>query len=134
MGDFKLYCLDSDILISFLRKSDEAKSFLDSNKQVGFGVSVISHFELLAGANLSKKRVSNEKYVRTLLGRIPRLELTLEVIEKSSDILAALRNQGKVIEVRDIFIAGTCLANDIPIVTRNVTHYERIEGIEIIRW
>ena len=35
------------------------------------------------------------------------------------------------IEFRDIFIAATCIENNLPIVTLNKKHFERIAGLDI---
>jgi len=43
-----------------------------------------------------------------------------------------LRQQNKMIEFRDIFIAATCLVNDLPVKTLNLKHFERIDGISFV--
>jgi tRNA(fMet)-specific endonuclease VapC len=43
-----------------------------------------------------------------------------------------LRNQNKIIETKDLFIAATALSHDLPLMTLNVKHFERIEAMKIV--
>jgi len=36
------------------------------------------------------------------------------------------------IEFRDIFIAATCIVNDLPVRTLNKKHFDRITGLHVI--
>ena len=36
------------------------------------------------------------------------------------------------IGLADILSAGICLANDLPLLTRNVEHFNRIEGLKLV--
>lgn len=37
------------------------------------------------------------------------------------------------IEFRDIFIAATCIVNELPIATLNKKHFKHIEGLKIAK-
>ncbi len=43
-----------------------------------------------------------------------------------------LRKQGLQIGLKDTFIAGICIRHQIPLLTRNVNHFARIENLEVI--
>ncbi|GAB4311540.1 MAG: type II toxin-antitoxin system VapC family toxin [Promethearchaeota archaeon] len=129
-----MYCLDSDILIAFLRRDANAKFFLKAHEEVGFGITIITYFELLAGARMSKKRVENEKSVKLLLGRFPKLGFSPKAADICARIYAELNARGTPIGIRDVFIGGICLENRLPIVTRNVGHFRRIKGLEVVPW
>jgi tRNA(fMet)-specific endonuclease VapC len=42
-----------------------------------------------------------------------------------------LRDNGQVIGANDSWIAATALANQMPVVTRNVEHFRRVPGLEV---
>ncbi|MEW6183959.1 MAG: type II toxin-antitoxin system VapC family toxin, partial [Bacillota bacterium] len=50
----------------------------------------------------------------------------------AANIERGLRQQGMVIGTRDVFIAGTCLAHGLTIVTGNIEHFSRVPGLEVI--
>ncbi len=129
-----MLCLDSDILIAHLRKRPEALKFLQEHESGGFVTTIITKFELLVGAKLSKNRGENLAIVRSLISRIPNLDFGIEEIEECSEIFADLQKQGKIIEMRDIFIGGICRRLNIPLVTRNIDHFKRIENLQLIQW
>lgn len=54
--------------------------------------------------------------------------------EKAGDLLARLESRGTPIGLEDVLIGSTALANGLTIVTRNVDHFERIEGLVIENW
>jgi tRNA(fMet)-specific endonuclease VapC len=51
-----------------------------------------------------------------------------------TDIYAALRKNGVLIDDIDILIAGIALANNLMLVTHNTSHFSRIDGLEIQDW
>jgi len=54
---------------------------------------------------------------------------------QSAKILGYLIRNGEAIEFRDGLIAGTALSNGIPmILTKNIDHFVRIEGIKVITY
>jgi len=50
------------------------------------------------------------------------------VISKAAKIWVELRKDGRIVDDRDILIAATAIVNDIPLLTRNLKHYKRLEG------
>ncbi len=129
-----MLCLDSDILIGHLRKRPEALQFLQEHESNGFVTTIITKFELLVGAKISQRREENLAIVRALISRIPSLDFGLAEVEECSEIFAGLQQRGKLIEMRDIFIGGTCRRFNIPLVTRNIDHFKRIEKLNLIQW
>ena len=50
---------------------------------------------------------------------------------KASSIFKDLKSKNQIIEFRDIFIAATAIANDLPISTLNVAHFKRVKDLEV---
>ena len=54
--------------------------------------------------------------------------------EKAAEIYVKLKQSGNLIEEADIFIAAYCLVNNYVIVTNNLRHFSRIEGLKCVNW
>lgn len=59
-------------------------------------------------------------------------EIIGTVVEQFGEIRSKLKSQGTVIEDIDIFIAATCLVNDLTLLTHNVKHFSRINNLNIL--
>lgn len=51
----------------------------------------------------------------------------------AAEIFLQLKRNNQLIEFRDIFIAGTCIANELPIATLNKKHFKRVDKLKIVR-
>lgn len=45
-----------------------------------------------------------------------------------------LRQRGSLIGTNDLWIAATALVYGMPLVTRNVEHFERVPGLELVEY
>ena len=61
------------------------------------------------------------------------LPFTDAVSIQAAQIYHRLRLSNQMIEFRDIFIAATCIVNELPIATLNKKHFKRIEGLKIAK-
>ena len=59
------------------------------------------------------------------------LDLSKEAIQKASDIQANLIKTGQIIGINDVFIAAIAIANNEPLLTKNIAHFQRIPGLKI---
>jgi len=50
----------------------------------------------------------------------------------AAKIYKELKIQNRDICIRDTFIAGTCLAHNLPILTTNVEYFRRVNGLDVI--
>ncbi len=128
--EYRKVLLDSSIIIDHLRKKDKSKSILYriTNKFELF-ISSITVFELYAGAIDELK----QKDIEIILNYINVIPFDLETAKKSGAIYIYLKKKNKVIEIRDIFIATTSILNNLPLITLNVSHFEKIDEINILK-
>ena len=124
--------LDTCFLIHLQREwiqkqSGPATRYLESHSGEEFGLSVISVLEFLEGYEHS---ADGERF----LVPFPRLEVTTKVVRIGSRIRRDLRQRGEMIGDFDILIAATALDADRPLVTDNVRHFERIEGLIVEKY
>jgi tRNA(fMet)-specific endonuclease VapC len=43
-----------------------------------------------------------------------------------------LQQQGQIIGLPDTLIAGICLVQQMPLLTRNTRHYQRVAGLQVV--
>ncbi len=121
--------VDTSIFIEFLRAKDKTKTVLFLIPETDhIYISSVTLYELLIGANTPQK--VND--IKILTEGLPVLAFNEDVASKAAEIYLQLRQQNKLIEFRDIFIAATCIVNDLPVKTLNFKHFERIEGLSLV--
>ena len=123
--------IDSDALIEILRKKPGAEKMISIIKNAPHpATTVINEFELFVGANLAN-REDNTKQTESLLESLTILELDKKAVRKASEIYAQLLKQGEKLETSDVFIAAIAIANNEPLLTKNIAHFQRIPGLKI---
>ncbi len=125
--------LDSDVLIDYLRGVDPGRALVRRLRAtLAFRVTAISAFELALGRGYARDPASAD----TLLAA-PCLMLTREAGIRAGAVQRELRAAGAGIDMRDAMQAGICLEAGLPLVTRNVRHFARVPGLQIVepdRW
>lgn len=134
LEDAKEICVDTDILIDFLKKKEPgSRAYERCRNKTSVGITAISSFELLIGARQPNVREKRLEEARSLIEQqafiLPFDEASAS---KASEIGAELMRVGKGIEIRDLFIASICLARGIPLLTRNKEHFQRITNLRLI--
>ena len=51
--------------------------------------------------------------------------------KKAADIFNDLKSKGEIIELPDIMIASITIANNESLITGNINHFERINGLKV---
>jgi predicted nucleic acid-binding protein len=126
----QIICLDTSILIDYFRKVNKSKSFFyELTKDYNlFAVSVITEYEIYSGSNAEQ-----DKYWDIFFGKIISLPYNSEANRITTRIERELRLKNKTIDKPDIMIAGTAIVNNMKLATLNEKHFERIEGLELIK-
>lgn len=120
--------IDTGIFIEHLRAKDKRKTSLyNLPSDVELFISSVSLYELYMGATTPEK----ENDIMLITEDISILPFSDFVAVEAAKIYHKLRLSNKLIEFRDIFIAATCLVNDLPLVTLNKKHFTRIKGLTI---
>ncbi len=127
--------LDSDTLSFYFKKYPkvvaEAQNYLQQHQIFTF--SAITRFELLRGMKV-RNATSQLKFFDLFCRQNEIIELNDEIIIRAADIYADLYKRGLLILDADILIAATALENNLPIVTNNESHFNRITGLQILNW
>jgi tRNA(fMet)-specific endonuclease VapC len=119
--------LDSDVLIDYLRGAGPGRELIRGLAgRAGYRVTAVTAFELALGRSYK----ANPAPVHAVLGA-PALTLTRKAALRGGALLRRLRDEGRAIDIRDAMQAGICLEADAVLVTRNVSHFERIPGLRL---
>ena len=121
-------CIDSDVLIDFLRNEPEAVGKMRAAEgNYFFCTTACNAYELLAGAVSQPRRAA----VTRLLDRLRVLPLTRASAEKSAETCAALKTRGESLPLADLLIAGIALENNCALLTGNTKHFGKIPGLKL---
>jgi tRNA(fMet)-specific endonuclease VapC len=120
--------LDTDVLIDFLRGAGPGRELLRALlARLAYRVTAVSAFEL----GLGRSYRADPAPVHALLA-VPCLPLTRRAGLTAGALLTELRAEGLEIGMRDAMQAGICLEADLPLVTRNARHFERVAGLQAV--
>jgi predicted nucleic acid-binding protein len=125
----QLIIVDTDVVIDFFNGvSPGAGVMLRLISKQEVALTSISVFELYAGIE-GKRRLAQ---IETLIQSVT--ILPLDVIEAviAGKIYTQLKSTGQLIGTHDILIAAVCVANTLPLYTKNVAHFSKIEGIQVL--
>ena len=84
----------------------------------------------LAKAEDKKRKLEDIREVQKLFRVIP----AYSSFKEYSEIRHSLEHSGQRIDQFDLLIAATALHQQMTLVTSNLKHFERIQGIEIENW
>jgi tRNA(fMet)-specific endonuclease VapC len=121
--------LDSSMLIHHARSRNKRNSFFSRSLLVYYpNLSVISVYEIEFGAY----RAGRASDIEPLQVSFNILPLTEQIARRAAVLEANLIRQNLQIGIKDTFIAATCLIHNLPLLTVNMRHFDRIAGLELI--
>jgi tRNA(fMet)-specific endonuclease VapC len=125
----RLIVVDTDVIIDFFRDiSPAADVFSLLVPLEKAAMTAISVFELYAGVEGTKRL----KQIETLVQEMTVLPLNTVEAAIAGRIYTQLKSRGKLVGTHDILIAATCVANDLPLYTKNVDHFSEIKDIRLL--
>jgi predicted nucleic acid-binding protein len=131
------YLLDTNVLSEVTRKrpNPQVMQRLGSIPASGLFTAAICVTELRYGTSRhpSGARLWN-RIVDEILALITVVPLGSKEAQEAGDIYALLEAKGKPIGLADILIAATAKVHNLTVVTRNVKHLERVDGIRVENW
>ncbi len=129
------YLLDTNICIYIRQKRPETLLRRFEKLRPGeAAISVITHGELLYGAEKSVHRGRALERLQELVVLLPALALPESAAEKYGKIRAELESKGEMIGNNDLWIAAHALASGLIVVTNNDEEFRRVRGLKIQNW
>ena len=127
--------LDTTALID-IYKNDANLADVLRNVNENLATTIINYQEIFFGLNpQDKKYVEELDFYERLFSNLELINLDKESVKKASFLFWELSQNGKSIGEEDCLIAGICTINGInKIITKNVRHFDNIEGLEVISY
>lgn len=125
----KIVLADTSILIDLFRKSEKANSRFVQLALQGyeFQISAITEYEVYSGATTTQLPFWDD-----LLQKVKVLPFDKDVVKLAVTVNKQLKQNRKQIDLADLFIAATALANNLPFATLNRKYFDRIDRLNII--
>ncbi len=129
----KKYLLDTNICIYFLKGQFDLYQKIQDIGEEKCLLSEITIAELKYGAENSTQKEKNRKNLEAFQSKFGILPIfpALDIFAKEK---ARLKTKGKILDDFDLLIGATAICNDLVLVTKNVSDFDRLEGIIIEDW
>jgi tRNA(fMet)-specific endonuclease VapC len=124
---------DTDVCIEILRGNNKVvKRRQEYPGEVS--ISFMTVAELVYGANISGRPEENRILVEKFLLTVGIIQSDMLILKRFGEIKAGLYKKNMLVPEADIFIAATAIEKAEAIITGNVKHFDRIDGLKIENW
>jgi len=127
------YLIDSNTCIFYIKGQFDLKSKFEQANPNNCFISEITLAELKFGVENSQKKEQNQAALDNFLTGITIIPIfhSLDLYAKEK---ARLRKKGMPLDDFDLLIGVTSVAHNLTLVTNNINHFERIQGIRLMDW
>ena len=121
--------LDTSVLIEMFLMQDKSATFFYqlSKRQYDFSISIITHFEIFRGSD-----VSQDIFWKNFLKSIELIPFDLVSSNEAALLYKQLRAQNKMVDFADLLIAATALAHNLQLATLNIRDFGKIRNLQIL--
>jgi tRNA(fMet)-specific endonuclease VapC len=129
--------IDATVLIEHERKRLDLAHHLEERAEEEFFLSVVTASELLHGvhrATDSSVRARRSAWVEAILERFPLLPIDVPIARAHAQIWAELASRGQIIGPSDLWLAASCVAHGLVMVTANEREFRRVPGLQVEPW
>lgn len=124
------YLLDTDIVVEYLKNNEPVVNKVNALNDLR--TTTITLSELYYGVYNSHQREKHLNILLKFLSSVNLLTLDADSSLTFGLIKTELRKKGLMIGDFDITIASIALTNNMILLTRNIKHFEHIDGLRII--
>ena len=124
--------LDTDHCIAILRQKLDLREHILPDEELC--ITAITLAELMQGAQRSLHRNDNLARLEVLIAALTVLPFDESAARRFGLLKADLESRGKLLDDLDLQIACIALVHELPLVTNNTQHFERIAGLELQNW
>jgi tRNA(fMet)-specific endonuclease VapC len=128
------YILDTDTLSYYLRGEGGVAERLLRVPRRDVALTAVTVFELWRGAGVAGFGSERRTQLRSLLDGFVHLPLGGREAERAAEVTTVLEAEGRPIGRLDTLIAGIVLTTEATLVSRNLEHFRRVEGLRVEDW
>jgi tRNA(fMet)-specific endonuclease VapC len=129
------YLLDTNICIYIAhRKMPDVIAAFRKLDHGDAGISVVTHAELLWGAEKSHAPKAARSVVKDFVEHVPVLPIHEDVSPYYGELRNYLQRKGTPIGANDLWIAAHALAENLILVTNNEREFKRIPKLKVENW
>ena len=129
-----MWILDTNTLIYFFKGQGKVAERLLDHQPADIGLPAIVLFELEVGISKSISPTKRKAQLKELSSVVELLEFGHAEAEAAARVRVDLEKAGKPIGPYDTLIAGTAVAHDGILVTRNTQEFKRVKNLKIENW
>jgi len=129
--------IDASVLIEHDRKRLDLEHHLEQRAEEEFFLSVVTASELLHGVHRATDaavRARRSAWVEAILERFPLLPLDVQIARSHAQVWGELASRGQLIGPHDLWLAASCLAHGLVMVTANGREFNRVPGLQVEQW
>lgn len=129
--------IDSDVLIEIEKGRIDLQKFISGREEEEFFISVITASELLHGVWRSENpdiHTGRSAFVESILALFPILEIDLKIARIHAEIYSKMLKKKKIIGTHDSWIAASCLAYGLTLISKNIKDFKNVPGLRIELW
>jgi tRNA(fMet)-specific endonuclease VapC len=129
--------IDASILIEHERGRIDLTDRLEGREDEEFFLSVVTASELLHGVHRARDagvRARRSAFVEAALERFPLLPVDLATARAHARLWADLASAGISIGPHDLWLAASCVAHGLVMVTANLREFSRVPGLAVESW
>jgi tRNA(fMet)-specific endonuclease VapC len=129
--------IDTSILVEYERGRLDVPAHAAARATEEVFLSVIGASELLHGAHratdpgIGARRCA---FVEAILARFSVLEIDLETARAHAMLWSNMAHKGQMIGIHDSWLAATCIAHGLTLVTANLREFHRVPGLRVENW
>ena len=129
-----MFLLDTDTIIFNLKGHPAVKENLRLHLNDPLKISIVTCMELYYGAYKSANVTGNLAKIRTIEEAIEVIPLGSESAQIFGSLKVQMERKGTRLDDFDLSLAACALANNLTLVTNNVSHFKRIAGLKLVNW
>ena len=127
------YMLDTDTVSFALRGRGAVSSRLLEHRPSEICISSITLAELRFGAEARRSRKLH-RLIDTFVGSVAVIPFDQRAADRFAPVATALARRGEPIGTFDTLLAAHALSQGLTLVTNNVKHFQRVEGLKTENW
>ena len=128
------YVLDTDTCIYWLKGNENIEKKIIENGLENICITVITECELYYGAFKSDRKEKNLAVIKKLKKTVRTIQTTEGLSYLYGKIKADMERNGQRLDDADLLIACIALVHNATLVTNNLAHFKRIDGLKIENW